>query len=315
MGRSLFRRTFSLKNGLRLAFGLLVATGGLMLAKAWWDSRVFEGYDPDLPLRPEIVSQGELDGYTTEKVLITGLAGERIPLRIIRPHLSPGKKAPCVIFLYGIGQSAQFFDQIASIFASQGFAMAMPEQYHCGERRRRDIGVFRKALAIRERCSRIVPETRRLVDFLSQAPGIDEERISLIGASYGGIMASSVLVAEPRIQRAALVMAGGDLSRLLDSLVQRYQPEPRLLAPAAAKVAAWLLRPFEPLDFIGQVAPRPLLFLGVSNDELIDPSCVKALYEAAGHPKEKINYEGVHAEISESTVRQMLTDALQWLRG
>lgn len=154
-----------------------------MLATAWWDSHVFEGYDPDLPLRPEIVSQGELNGYSTEKVFITGLAGERIPLRIIRPHLSPGEKALCVVFLYGIGQSAQFFDQIASIFASQDFAMAMPEQYQCGERRRRDIGVLRKAL-----------------------------------------------------------------------------------------------------------------------------------YEAAGHPKEKINYEGVHAEVSESTVRQMLMDALQWLR-
>ena len=315
MGQSFFRQAFSLKNGFRLAVGLFLAASAAVLAKSWWDSRVFDGYESGLPLRPEILSKGNLDGYPIEKVMITGLPGDRIPIRIIRPNNGVGEKAPCVIFLYGIGQNARFFDRVAPIFAGRGFAMAMPEQYHCGERRERGIGYLREALALRERSSRIVPETRRLVDFLSQAPGIDPEQIYLIGTSYGGITGCSVLALEPRIQAAALVMAGGNLSRLFLSIARHRMPESRILGPAGAGFASWLLRPFEPLNYIGKVSPRPLLFLNVGDDEMIDPACAEELFAAAAEPKQKKTYEGRHNNISEEAVRKMLADALIWFQS
>lgn len=314
MGRSLFRRALSLKNGLRLlvALGIAVACG--LVAKAWWDSQVFRGYDPDLALDAKVVSRGELEGFPIGKIEFTGLAGERIPVRLIVPRGAPGEKFPCVIFLYGIGQNARFFERIALIFARAGFAMAMPEQFQCGERRKRGIGILREALALRERSSRIVPETRRVVDLLCLQPEIDANRISLIGASYGGITAPSVLAHEPRIASAALVMAGGDLPRLLKSLAKSRKPDSRILAPAVGMAVAWLLQPFEPLKFVARVSPRPLLFLNVENDEMIDSASVSALFEAAGHPKKQRRYEGPHNTISEETVRRMLADALAWER-
>jgi dienelactone hydrolase len=240
MARSFFSRAFTLRNGRRLltVFGLEIVC--LVVFKAWWDSRVFHGYDPGLPLDAEVVSRGELEGHPTEKIEITGLAGERIPVHLIRPSQPSDEKVPCVIFLYGIGQNARFFERIAPIFAEAGFAMAMPEQFHCGERRKRGIGILREALALRERSSRIVPETRRVVDWVVRLPGIDPDRICLIGASYGGITACSVLAHEPRITSAALVMAGGNLPRLLDSLAKSRKPDSRILAPLAAGLAAWL---------------------------------------------------------------------------
>jgi len=315
MGQSLFRRTFALKNSLRAAAGVLLVAAAVMLAKSWWDARVFSGYEPGLPLEPEVRAKGELEGFPVETLTLIGLRGERIPFRLIRPHVAPGEEVPCVIFLYGIGQNARFFDKVAPIFAKAGFAMAMPEQFQCGERRKRGIGIFREALALRERSSRLVPETRRLVDLLSQTPGIDPGRIDLIGASYGGIAGCAVVAHEPRVRSAVLVMAGGDLPRLLDSLVRNRKPESRFLAPAAAGAVAWLLKPFEPLNYIGETSPRRLLFLNVENDEMIDSASAAALYEAAGLPKEKRLYSGPHNTISEDTVRQMLADALQWLQS
>lgn len=314
MERSFLRRAFSLRNGLGLFVALGVVVAGLVAAKAWWDSGVFRGYDPDLPLEAKVISRGELDGFPTEKIEITGLTGERIPIHLIRPRSTTGGKLPCVIFLYGIGQNARFFERIAPLFAEAGFAMAMPEQFQCGERRKRGIGILREALALRERSSRIVPETRRLVDFLGQQSDIDMSRLSLIGASYGGITACSVLANEPRIRGAALVMAGGDLPRLLDSLAKSRKPDSRFLAPMAARAAAWLLRPFEPLDYVSRTSPRPLLFLNVEDDEMIDPACGRLLFDAAGLPKEKRLYEGTHNTISEDIVRKMLADSLAWLR-
>jgi dienelactone hydrolase len=315
MGRSVFRRALSLKNGLRLLIALGIAVACGLVAKVWWDSQVFRGYDPDLALEAKVVSRGELEGFPIEKIEFTGLAGERIPVRLIVPRGAPGEKFPCVIFLYGIGQNARFFERIAPIFAEAGFAMAMPEQFQCGERRKRGIGILREALALRERSSRIVPETRRLVDLLCQRPEIDPNRISLIGASYGGITACSVLAYEPRLTNAALVMAGGDLPRLLKSLAKSRKPDSRILAPAVASAAAWLLRPFEPLDYVARASPRPLLFLEVKNDEMIDPACGRMLFERAQEPKSRRLYDDAHNTISEATVRQMLSDALTWLQS
>lgn len=314
MGQSIFRRTFTLKTCLRIFLGLLALCAALMAAKAWWDSRAFSGYDPQLPLDARVLSTAELQGYTTEKIEITGLAGERIPLRLIRPKTLENQRVPCVVFLYGIGQSARFFDQIAPIFAAHGFAMVMPEQFQQGERRDKKAGVLRKISALRERSSRIVPETRRVMDFLSQTPGIDPGDIHLMGASYGGITGCSVMAHEPRFKSAVLIMAGGNLPKLLHSLVRKYRPESKILGPTVAALAAWLLRPFEPLDFVGKIPPRPLLFLYVTNDELIATDCMDALYNAAGNPKDKITYEGGHDSISEEVVRKMLNDSLRWLK-
>lgn len=313
MGRSLFHRTFTLRNGWRVLLGLIGVGTGIVAAKAWWDGQVFAGYDPGLALEAKVTAEGKLEGFPMERLEINGLAGERLPIRLIRPHGKDGEKVPCVIFLYGIGQNARFFDRIAPIFAKAGFAMAMPEQYQCGERRKRGIGLVREALALRERSSRLVPETRRVVDLLSETPGIDPRRIDLIGVSYGGMAGCAVVAFEPRLRSAVLVMAGGDLPRLLDSLVRKRKPESHFLAPAAAGLVAWLLQPFEPLNYIGETSPRSLLFLDVENDEMIDPACTAALYKAAGQPKEKRLYGGPHNAISEDTVRRMLGDALGWL--
>lgn len=315
MGQSLFRRASPLKICLRVFLVLLAFCVALITAKAWWDSRVFSGYDPQLPLDAKILSTAEIEGYTTEKIEITGLAGERIPLRLIRPKMRENQRVPCVVFLYGIGQSSRFFDQIAPIFAAHGFAMVMPEQFQQGERRDKKAGLLRKISALRERSSRIVPETRRVVDFLSQTPWIDPGSIHLMGASYGGITGCSVVAREPRFKNAVLIMAGGNLPKLLNSLVRRHRPESKILGPTVATLAAWMLSPFEPLDFVGKISPRPLLFLYVADDELIATDCMDALYNAAGNPKDRITYEGGHDSISEKVVRNMLDDSLGWLKN
>lgn len=314
MEQPFFRRTFSLRNCFRAFLILLAFFAALITAKTWWDGRVFAGYDPEVPLDAEVLSTAELKGYTTEKIAITGLTGERIPLRIIRPKMAAGEKAPCVVFLYGIGQSSRFFDQIAPLFAANGFVMAMPEQFQCGERRSSKIGTLRKLSVLRERSSRIVPETRRVVDFLSQDPGIDSGSMHLMGASYGGITGCSVMAHEPRFQNAVLIMAGGNLPKMLDALVRRYRPESQVLGPAVAALAAWVMSPFEPLNFIGKISPRPLLFLDVADDELIATECTDALYNTAGNPKDKLTYGGGHDSISEEVVLKMLDDSMNWLK-
>lgn len=315
MERSFFRSLFTLKSGFLLLIVLGLVVAGLLTLKAWWDGQVFQGYDPNLPLDAKEILNRKVEGHPVKKIEFIGLPGERIPVHIILPQVKSGERVPCVIFLYGIGQNARFFDTIGPVFASAGFALAMPEQFHRGERRKQGVGILHEALALRERTSRIVPETRRLVDLLSRMPEIDAERIALIGVSYGGLAASSVLAHEPRITSAALVMAGGNLPRLLGSMSKSLKPDSRVLAPAAASAAAWFFKPFEPLNYIAQVSPRPLLFLDLENDEVVDPACGEILFQTAREPKSRRLYGDSHNTISEETVRHMLNDVLVWLRA
>ena len=54
------------------------------------------------------------------------------------------------------------------------------------------------------------PDLRRTIDVLASRPEIDPDRIGVTGISLGGIIAATAAGGEPRINRAALVLAGGD---------------------------------------------------------------------------------------------------------
>jgi dienelactone hydrolase len=152
-----------------------------------------------------------------------------------------------------------------------------------------------------------------VVDYLLQRGDMDPERLDFLGASYGGILGCAVLAHEPRLRCGVLAMVGGNFRKLLGSMARKHRSESKILWPVAAELGAWFIRPFEPLTFVGKVAPRPLLFLNVEVDELINRQCVAELYEAAGEPKEEIWYGGAHNDITEETVRQMMADALAWM--
>lgn len=315
MGRIVFPRALLLKIASRILVAVVALAVVVVAVKEVWDARVFRGYQPDLPLDPEVVAGDQGSSWRTEKVVITGLAGERIPLRLMLPDRPDAVRHPCVVFLYGIGQSMRFFEKIAPIFAAHGVALAVPEQFSRGERSFGGRSVGRDVWNIRERASRLVPETRRVVDYLVSRPDIDPARLDFIGASYGGILGCAVLAHEPRLRRGALVMAGGDFPALFSAMVNRHRPDSRVVWPVLGRAAAWFVSPFDPLRSVGRIAPRPLLFLNVEDDELIDRACAQALFDAAGEPKEEIWYGGAHNAITEETVRRMLGDALAWLKS
>lgn len=295
--------------------GLLLLLG--LVAGAWslereWSREAFGGYDPALPLEPEVTTVSGNLPFRTEQVTITGVKGERLPLRLLVPETAE-EPVPCVVLLYGIGQKMSFFEQIAPIFAEHGVALAIPEQYEQGVRRPPGRSAYQRVRGFHRRSSRIVPETRRVVDYLVSRPEIDAGRLHLLGVSYGGIMSSAVLTHEPRLRSGSLVMAGGDLAALLNVLAARYNPEGEWQNALACRVLARWFGVFEPLRYIGEVTPRPLLFLQVDADEIIPRSSTAALYHAAGEPKTQRWYHDVHTAISRTTVRAMLHDALEWM--
>lgn len=302
-----FRRFF-LRALVAVAGLVLVSVLALVGVKLWCDARAFHGYDPSAPLAPETTKRRPLPGGRAERIEIAGVGGERFPLQLLLPDAGEAPY-PCVVLLYGIGQRMSFFDDIAPFFAERGVALAVPEQYGRGVRKQ--AGAKARALAFQTRCARIVPETRRVVDYLMERDDIDPARIDLFGASYGGILGCAAMRHEPRFRSGVISLAGGSLPEL----ARHFADHSDLGAarPPLAAFASWWLDAYEPTRHVGGIAPRPLLFVNLEKDELIPRRCTDALFDAAKEPKSQSWIEASHVEVDEFLVRRLATVSLDWL--
>ena len=59
-----------------------------------------------------------------------------------------------------------------------------------------------------------VCDVRRALRWLAARPEVDADRLGVTGISLGGIVSSLVVSVDPRVRSGALLLAGGDLSKV-----------------------------------------------------------------------------------------------------
>src|SRR5690606_6215060 len=127
----------------------------------------------------------------------------------------------------------------------------------------------RDALALERRLLENVRDNRKALDLFARRREVDRERLGSFGVSLGAIKNVALIAAEPRLRANVLVLAGGDLARILgesrEGLVERYL-ESRGVAGAKASTVAqefrrWIVS--EPLVCARAIDPRRVrLYLG-----------------------------------------------------
>ncbi len=141
-----------------------------------------------------------------------------------------------------------------------------------------------------------VIDIRRLVDWAELQPGVDPDRIALIGFSMGAIAGSLALAHEPRFGAGALVMGGADLHdayAVCDTLMERARD-------AVTDRFGWTvdqfrdklerpLAPINPARYGGMVDPRRVLIIDAANDSCLRAQGRERLWQAMGRP-ERISY-------------------------
>lgn len=141
-----------------------------------------------------------------------------------------------------------------------------------------------------------VIDIRRLVDWAQLQPGVDPDRIALIGFSMGAIVGSLALAHEPRFGAGALVMGGADLhdayavcdtlmAAARDAVTERFgwtvdQFRDKLERPLA---------PINPARYGGMADPRRILMIEAANDSCLRAQGRERLWQAMGRP-ERISY-------------------------
>lgn len=285
---------------------------GFVIAVSIWNSRVYDNY-PGLADREIYVGDTRTEeGYTREEFSFKGPAGDKVPVFAFIPTNAP-KPYPAIVFLYGSGQDRRFGEEIAPAIVPSGFALFVPEQLGQGERRGAKEGALERALIFRERVYRNCAETRALIDVISQRKDIDPKRIYFWGASLGTISGVAPVARDERFAAAVFTMGGGNLYELITGT--EYTADVGFWKYPAAALFALLMHPLDPLEHVHRIAPRPVLFQNLKEDELIPTRCARALYEAAGEPKEIRWYAGQHEDLTEEQVLVIIRDGVRWLQG
>jgi dienelactone hydrolase len=134
-------------------------------------------------------------------------------------------------------------------------------------------------------------EIRAALDWLSQRPEIDADRIGAVGISLGGIRPAIAAAVDRRLKANFIAFAGADIPDIIfgsgqarvrayrDRLVARFGSEPAARAALSASLRT------DPVHLAGHVDARRVLLVLASFDGVAPVKNGKLLYERLGRPE------------------------------
>lgn len=179
---------------------------------------------------PEVRSRREDGGWLTEDLLFRTSLGERVPAFFLRPG-DGAAPVPAILYChahggrYEIGRREPLDGRPAlqSAYAADlralGCAVLCLEMPCFGERRDPGESALSKAHLWQGRTlfGRMLAELVAGVDFLAAHPGVDGERVGVLGISMGGTHAWWLAALEPRIRAAVSLCCLADLACLVET--------------------------------------------------------------------------------------------------
>jgi dienelactone hydrolase len=266
------------------AFAMIVAAASLSYAdeaaKAV-DAPFRVAHDAPLDVAERVVTQ--TDGYAQYRIEFNGIeSGSRVPAFVYVPK--DGKdKHPAVLLQYGSGgnKSTNYITELGRQFVGRGFVVLTIDVPNRGERR--GEGSARRGLAGMFAPGTILQtlgDYSRAIDYLSSRADVDTDRIGYTGISLGAITGLTFVAHEPRVRAMASIVGGANL---LGTLKVELDPSVKKIAEKV-----------DPFYHVAQIAPRPLLLLNATRDQLVPRFFGEQLHKAAGEKAKKVWIETDH---------------------
>ena len=198
------------------------------------------------------------------------------------PHAAaaPGPAAIVLHFLYDKDFRVTRF--VCDSLARRGIPSLMVKLAYYGERRPPSMPDFSDSLEMLVPAwLQSVQDVRCALAWLGARPEVDPHRAALVGVSLGAFVGGLVLSVDARLERAVLVLGGGNLNEVLWSAPETARLRAVLSARGLTRAATRdLLAPIEPLRFAAPLPPGTLLMINARNDTTVPPACAQALADA-----------------------------------
>jgi uncharacterized protein len=226
----------------------------------------------DAPLDAQTKVVEKTNTYTKHRVEFNGVRKDRVPGFLYVPN--DGKaKHPAVLLQYGTGGNKSTFYIVAlgEQFVAKGFVVLTIDSPMKGERRPpRDQRNWWSGLGEQGRFTWYCGDYSRSVDYLVTRPEVDPDRVGYAGVSWGAITGITFAAHDPRIKAVASIVGGGNFMGFLSDKVEM------------SKEALEAAKTFDPVYHVSLIAPRPLLLLNVTRDQLVPRFFSESLHKAAG---------------------------------
>lgn len=203
--------------------------------------------------------------------------------------MKPGGR-PGVVVLHILGADFALSRFMAARLADQGVHALFLKLPYYGERRPAllersmiSVDLERSTLTMRQG----VCDVRRALAWLASRPEVDPGYLGVTGISLGGIVSSLVASIDPRVERAAILLAGGNLPDILWKMPEPEAKRARdrwIEQGLTQEKLAEIVRPFDPLTHAERMKNKRILMYAALVDEVIPPANAEALWNAAGRP-------------------------------
>lgn len=254
---------------------------------AWDKLKAAYDYKPAVPNAPApLVAARDDADYVLQHITLSGADGKPVPGLYLRPKADG--KYPVALLLHGLGSDKEtmirFFGRA---LAARGIACLALDALDHGERKTPgaaavgagspagERGGLRFATVVRQ----TVGDYRLALDYLKTRKDVDANRVGLLGYSMGAMMGSVLGGVDDRV-KAVVLEVGGDPVR----------PFVSALPPAARDTVEFI----SPSNYVGHIAPRPVLMINAKADQTMRADAAKRLQDAARDPKQIIWAEGGH---------------------
>ena len=227
--------------------------------------------DHDAPLDPRDEVVEETPTYTKLRVEFNGIRKDRVPAFLYLPK-DDHKTHPAVLLQYGSGgnKKTNYIVALGQQFVGKGFVVLTIDSPHKGERRPKDGRGLLASLTEQGQFQWYCGDYSRAVDYLVTRPEVDATRVGYAGVSWGAITGITFAAHDDRIKAMASIVGGGNFMGTIADKVK--MPEETIA----------LAKSFDPVYHVAMIAPRPLLLLNVTHDQLVPRFFAESLHKAAG---------------------------------
>jgi dienelactone hydrolase len=219
----------------------------------------------------------------------------REPRRATRP-------LPAVFILAGVETGRESLDLIED----RDDLVLLSMNYPGGnDLRLSGAGLLMAPFALRRIASETLEGGVLALDYLSRRPDVDQDRIILLGVSFGSPIIISLSARDSRADAVVVIYGGGDLGQLAR---HNMSGKPWWLPGwVIAPTIRLFLGEFEPLDHIEKVAARYFLMVSSRQDEMIPVASAQSLFEGAKEPKKLLWYDTGHMDLFDRQLIRRLT--------
>ena len=164
-------------------------------------------------------------------------------------------------------------------------------------------------------------DLKAAIDYLSALPEVDGSRLLLLDFSAGAAVSIYVAAQDNRVSSLASCACPAEFT----SLIETDDPQSVInhLRDIGAirdkdfphSVADWVdgFRSVNPVRYVADIAPRPLLLVHGNKDEVVDVSHAYKLYAQAGEPKQIIIVDGAGHRLRQN--ERAMVIIVDWLKS